>query len=148
MMFCIQRWLQVVLDLFIAGIALVLVAIALKLPETTSKGAIGLAMVNLIGFNPVLTAALDQWTKLETSLGAIARLKWFMSNTVNENREAEKEEPPADWPVRGAIELENVSASYNGKTEPVLHNISLKIQPGQKIGLCGRSGRWSTSPKC
>lgn len=50
-MFCIQRWLQVVLDLFVAAIALMLVAFALKLPSGVSKGAIGLAMVNLIGFN-------------------------------------------------------------------------------------------------
>lgn len=112
MMFCIQRWLQVVLDLFVAGLALVLVAFALNMQGSTTKGAVGLAMVNLIGFNITLTFVIDQWTQLETSLGAIARLKWFMENTPDENKEVEKEMPPSDWPARGIIELENVTASY------------------------------------
>lgn len=112
MMFCIQRWLQVVLDLFVAGMALVLVAFALNFEGATTKGAIGLAMVNLIGFNQTLTLVIDQWTHLETSLGAIARLKWFMNNTPNENKEGETELPPADWPAKGEIELDHVTASY------------------------------------
>jgi ATP-binding cassette subfamily C (CFTR/MRP) protein 1 len=112
MMFCIQRWLQVVLDLFVAGMGLVLVAIAVNLRGSTSKGAIGLAMVNLIGFNTTLTMMIDQWTQLETCLGAISRLKWFMNNTPNENLGQEKQLPPSEWPGKGAIELENVSASY------------------------------------
>lgn len=114
-MFCIQRWLQVVLDLFVAGLALVLVALALHLPAAAggaSKGSVGLAMVNLIGFNQTLTLVIDQWTRLETSLGAIARLKWFMSNTPDENRGEEREEPASDWPAQGAIELRDVVASY------------------------------------
>lgn len=111
-MFCIQRWLQVVLDLFVAGMALVLVALALNVPGHTTKGAIGLAMVNLIGFNQTLTLVIDQWTRLETSLGAIARLKWFVNNTPSENLECEKEIPPSDWPSQGSIEIDNVVASY------------------------------------
>lgn len=112
MMFCIQRWLQVVLDLFAAGMALVLVSFAVKLSSSTSKGAIGLAMVNIIGFNLTLTAVIDQWTSLETSLGAIARLKWFMKNTPNENKETEVAVPSVDWPAQGLIELVDVTASY------------------------------------
>lgn len=111
-MFCIQRWLQVVLDLFVAGMALVLVAFSVNFSGSTNKGAIGLAMVNLIGFNQTLTHVIDQWTRLETSLGAIARLKWFMANTPNENKEEEKEIPVIDWPTQGVIELKNVTASY------------------------------------
>ncbi|CAM1501751.1 Fc.00g037350.m01.CDS01 [Cosmosporella sp. VM-42] len=145
MMFCIQRWLQVVLDLFVAGLALVLVAFALNFSGATTKGAIGLAMVNLIGFNQTLTFVIDQWTKLETSLGAIARLKWFMNNTPNENKEMERDTPSSDWPAQGLIELQNVTASYSDDTEPVLHNISLTIKPGQKVGICGRSGSGKSS---
>ena len=42
---------------------------------------------------------------------------------------------------RGAIEFDNVSFGY-GKSEEkhVLHNLTLAIRPGEKIGLVGRSG--------
>ncbi|GKU09482.1 unnamed protein product, partial [Fusarium langsethiae] len=110
LMFCIQRWLELVLDLFVAGMAMLLVTIALRIPGTTSEGAIGLAMVNLLGLNLTLTTVIDQWTSLETSLGAIARLKAFVSSTPNENKDTEKEMPD-NWPA-GKIEIEGISASY------------------------------------
>lgn len=112
MMYCIQRWLQVVLDMFCAGMALVLVLFAVLLPNSTSSGAIGLALVNIISFNFTLSMVIMVWTQLETSLGAIARLKWFNQFTPNENRPEEKELPEADWPSQGRIELENVIAAY------------------------------------
>jgi ATP-binding cassette, subfamily C (CFTR/MRP), member 1 len=112
LLYCIQRWLNVVLDLFVAGMAMILVAFALNLGSTTSKGAIGLAMVNIIGFNQTLGLLIDMWTQLETSLDAIARLKYFMTYTPKEDRESEREEPSSEWPEAGAIEIENVTAAY------------------------------------
>jgi ABC-type multidrug transport system fused ATPase/permease subunit len=144
-MYCIQRWLQIVLDLFVAGMALVLVSFALGMSDTTSTGAIGLALVNLIGFNKTLTLLVDQWTELETSLGAIARLKWFYTNTPDENKPDEKEEPPAAWPSKGGIEIRNVCASYSDDLPLVLKDLNLKIEPGQKVGVCGRSGSGKSS---
>lgn len=141
LMFCIQRWLQVVLDLFVAGMALVLVSMALKMSRSTSEGKIALAMVNLLGFNYTLTLFIDQWTQVETSLGAIARLKIFMRDTPNEDEEPEKTLPLSDWPAQGAIEFEDISACYSDVGDVVLRNISLSISPGQKVCICGRSGR-------
>jgi ATP-binding cassette subfamily C (CFTR/MRP) protein 1 len=144
-MFCVQRWLGVVLDLFVAGMAVVLVTAALRATGTTSQGAIGLAMVNLIGFNQTLSLFLDSWTKLETSLGAIARLKWVTNNVPNENKQGENGVPESDWPLRGAVTFDNVTASYSDTMEPVLRNISIDIKPGQKVGVCGRSGSGKSS---
>ncbi|VTO84019.1 unnamed protein product [Fusarium graminearum] len=143
LMFCIQRWLELVLDLFVAGMAMLLVTIALRIPGTTSEGAIGLSMVNLLGLNLTLTTVIDQWTSLETSLGAIARLKAFIGSTPNENKDAEKEMPD-NWPI-GKIEIEGITASYSYESEPVLHDVSLVVEPGQKVCLCGRSGSGKSS---
>jgi ABC-type bacteriocin/lantibiotic exporter with double-glycine peptidase domain len=40
----------------------------------------------------------------------------------------------------GSIELQNVSFRYNPKAPLVLKDISIKIEPGQKIALVGRTG--------
>jgi ABC-type multidrug transport system fused ATPase/permease subunit len=111
-LFCIQRWLNVVLDLFAAGMAVLLVSIALFVPSSTSQGAVGVSLVTLIQFNVTLSLMIRYWTDLETSLGAIARLKWFVEKTSDENREGESESVSSDWPPRGEIELENVTAAY------------------------------------
>ncbi len=46
--------------------------------------------------------------------------------------------------VQGRVEFRNVSFSY-ATGEPVLHDISLVAEPGQRIALVGRSGAGKTS---
>lgn len=42
--------------------------------------------------------------------------------------------------IIGGLELKNVSFSYNGTSDRALENISLKIEPGQTIGITGQTG--------
>lgn len=113
LMFCLQRWLNVVLDLFTAGLAVILVAIALNLPGSTSKGAIGLAMVNLIDLNTSLNSLVMSWTNLEISLGALSRLKSFMDRTPSESQDEDDcQRKPEGWPTSGEIVFEDVTAAY------------------------------------
>ena len=46
--------------------------------------------------------------------------------------------------VRGAIELRNVTFGYDPYS-PVLKNVSIKIQPGQFVGIVGKSGSGKTT---
>lgn len=43
-------------------------------------------------------------------------------------------------PFRGGIELQHVTYQYEGQTKPALHQVSLTIAPGERVGLIGRSG--------
>jgi len=49
---------------------------------------------------------------LETSIGAVSRVKAFSADTPSENLPAEVVEPPPNWPARGHIEIRSISASY------------------------------------
>jgi ABC-type multidrug transport system fused ATPase/permease subunit len=46
----------------------------------------------------------------------------------------------ADWPNRGTIEFRNYSMSYRLHVEPILKNLTLRIESGEKIGIIGRTG--------
>ena len=45
-----------------------------------------------------------------------------------------------NWPNNGSIELENVSYAYDDNLPNVLHNLTLKINSKEKIGIIGRTG--------
>lgn len=113
LLLCIQRWLVLVLDLVVAGLAVVIVGMAVGLRSHINPGFLGLALVNMMSLSHALTNLVQYWTNLETSLGAIARIKDFAENTPVEGdpNESLGHLDPA-WPTNGALNFERVSASY------------------------------------
>lgn len=112
LLYCIQRWLNLILDLIVGTIAIILVTIAVKTKGKTDPGLTGLALVNLVGFSQMLKQLITNWTLLETSMGALSRIRSFTSTVDSENLSGEDQSPPEHWPSYGAIEFRNVSASH------------------------------------
>lgn len=145
LLLCAQVWLSLVLDLVVAGIAVIIVTIAMNLERSTSAASIGVSMIGILSFNSTLTNLIQAWTNMETSLGAVARVRSFEASIESEDeRIVDEIQPPLDWPS-GRITFSNVSARYNATSEPVLDNFNLDIKPGEKIGICGRSGSGKSS---
>ena len=142
LLFSLQRWLELVIGLTVAGFAVVLIGIVVAVTDTNSLGAgfVGLALLNLVTLSENLQALILQWTVLETSIGAVARIRDFERNAASEHKKGEGEVPPADWPSQGVVEFRDVVASYT-EDRPVLKNISFTANPGQKVAICGRTGR-------
>jgi ABC-type multidrug transport system fused ATPase/permease subunit len=83
---------------------------------------------------------------LETAIGAVSRTKSFEAEVVSENLPNEKEIPPPKWPSTGLIDIKNLSISYNPESgKNAVEDFDLTIRPGEKIGICGRSGSGKSS---
>lgn len=106
----IQQWLSFVLQMIVAGIAILLVSLATQL--TASATFTGASLIVLMTFGEVLTFLIIIYTSLETSIGAVARLKTFSDTVKPEDLPGEDIELPEEWPSRGHIEINDVSASY------------------------------------
>ncbi|GKT40555.1 ABC transporter gloK [Colletotrichum spaethianum] len=147
LLFCIQRWLTLVLDLFVGAIAVLLVSMAIMIPDATSTGAIAVALYNVLNFNRSLARLITSWTELETSLGAIFRIRTFESRTPVEPSPTEEDsvQPPLHWPAHGQLEIRHITASYSTGSKPVLKDIVLSISAGDKIAICGRTGSGKSS---
>lgn len=110
-MFTIQRWLYMILTMTGSGMSVVVAALALYLTKSTSQAGAGLGLIQNLHFTVSTVQFIQRWTKLETSLGAITRLKSFIEETPSESDE-DRKPPPASWPAQGAVEFDNVSARY------------------------------------
>ncbi|KAJ5085131.1 hypothetical protein N7532_009902 [Penicillium argentinense] len=146
MLSCIQQWLQLVLDCIVMALAVILVSIVISLKDQFSPGAIGVALNLILSFNQDLMHLIRSWTQLETSIGAVSRIQDFVENTASEDlQERRPESVLPQWPTRGDVSFQEVTASYNDRSPPVLHNFSLDIQAGEKLAVCGPSGSGKTS---
>ncbi|CAK44606.1 P-loop containing nucleoside triphosphate hydrolase protein [Aspergillus niger ATCC 13496] len=153
MLYCIQRWLELALDLSVAFLGLILMILIVKLRSAVGTGYVGLAILNVITFSQSLSQILRNWTDLETSLGAISRIRGLITNNISEDKPYENKASKtanlamSGWPSQGGIEFRNVSASYEAGEGQlyVLRNLNLSIKPGQKVGICGRSGSGKSS---
>lgn len=110
LLFMVQQWLALVLDLVVAGIAVIIVTAAVYL---NSKGSsTGVAMVQVMSLGAMLRQTIVTWTQMESSIGAVSRVRDFGENTPSEDGDISYEEPPSSWPSEGQIEFCNMSASY------------------------------------
>lgn len=142
LLYSVQRWLQLVMDLMVAGLVLVVAGVAVGLNKTQQEsgsvggavtvGTIGVALTNATSLGQTLTNFIISWTTLETTLGAVARISLFKRNTTLEAKLPDIDAPPdpprspsqdgnseeeTAWPERGTIKLTNVWASYTATTD-------------------------------
>lgn len=111
LLFCIQRWLGLVVGLAVAAFAVVVVSVAVATKGKVNAGFIGVALLNIVTFSENLQQLITHWTVLETSIGAVSRIRSF-AETPSENLITESGTPPDNWPDKGGIEFIDVVASY------------------------------------
>lgn len=132
LLLCLQRWLNVVLDMIVACLAVggvwlgVVLSRRQQVESSDSRGGggqIGVALNMIILANTTLLRLVQSWTNLEISLGAVARLRESVQETPQEEKNGDPENDteecvrpedslPARWPASGSIELVDVTASY------------------------------------
>ena len=100
------------MDLLVAGLTTLIVGIAVALRSRVDPGLLGLSLIVMTNLGHTIADFVQYWTQLETSLGAIARIKSFEENTPSELLPTEKTEPGDAWPLQGALTFNQVSLSY------------------------------------
>ncbi|KAK6499344.1 hypothetical protein TWF506_003972 [Arthrobotrys conoides] len=140
----LQKWLTLVLDLMTASLAVIVVGIAVVTRETVSVGFTGVALTQIMGFTEYMKMFMLFWTQMETSLGAISRIRGFSEETPNESTaEEENGVVPTGWPLEGKVEIRSITAGYDERM--VLKEVEVSISAGEKFGICGRTGSGKSS---
>ncbi|RYP45042.1 hypothetical protein DL768_008557 [Monosporascus sp. mg162] len=140
LLFCVQRWLILVLALIVTAIEVVVIGLAIALRTQVSAGLVGLAVVQVTTLTRGLSELVMQWTELETSLGAVSRTYRFTHETPREDHLGERTTAlPDEWPSGGSISFEDGSPSL------ALKNVTFAVKPGETVGICGRTGSGKSS---
>jgi ABC-type multidrug transport system fused ATPase/permease subunit len=54
-------------------------------------------------------------------------------------------QPPAHWPSEGLVEFKGYSTRYRPELPDVLKNLTFRVNPGERVGIVGRTGAGKSS---
>uniref|UniRef100_A0A8C9C301 ATP binding cassette subfamily C member 8 n=1 Tax=Phocoena sinus TaxID=42100 RepID=A0A8C9C301_PHOSS len=143
-----NRWLEVRMEYIGACVVLIaaVTSISNSLHRELSAGLVGLGLTYALMVSNYLNWMVRNLADMELQLGAVKRIHGLLKT------EAERYEGllapsliPKNWPDQGKIQIQNLSVRYDSSLKPVLKHVNALISPGQKIGICGRTGSGKSS---
>uniref|UniRef100_A0A7N8XXJ0 ATP-binding cassette, sub-family C (CFTR/MRP), member 9 n=1 Tax=Mastacembelus armatus TaxID=205130 RepID=A0A7N8XXJ0_9TELE len=143
-----NRWLEVRTDYL--GAVIVLTAAGASIWSLRyglpSGGLVGLGLTYALTVTNYLNWVVRNLADLEVQMSAVKKVKSFLS-TESENYEGSMDtsQVPENWPQDGEIKIQDLCARYDPMLKPVLKHVNAYIKPGQKVGICGRTGSGKSS---
>ncbi|RMZ80548.1 hypothetical protein DV737_g2910, partial [Chaetothyriales sp. CBS 132003] len=140
-----NRWLAVRMDIagalvsFFSGTFVVLNA------RTLDAGAAGLALSYAITFTQNVLWLVRLYAANEQNMNAVERVQEYIHIDQEAPARIPETAPAPNWPAEGAVEFIGYGTRYRPDLDPVLKNISLRIEPGSKVGVVGRTGAGKSS---
>ncbi|PWN42694.1 putative YCF1 [Ceraceosorus guamensis] len=145
-----NRWLAVRIEFI--GSTIILLSSMLAVWLCTSgkgkmdAGLMGLMLSQVLNTTQTLNWLVRSLSEVEQNIVSVERILSYSEveceapYTVSEDQQ-----PPADWPQRGEIQLKDYSTRYKPSLPLVLKKLDLTIKPGEKIGVVGRTGAGKSS---
>jgi ATP-binding cassette subfamily C (CFTR/MRP) protein 1 len=141
-------WLALRLDVMGGLVAMFIGAVALGSLASgfIPAGWLGLALSFSIEVTSYLKFGVQMIARMEADMSSVERILYYTDNITPEAPDIIPEADPAEgtWPLNGQIDLHNASMRYRDGPL-VLKNLTFTVKPGEKIGVCGRTGSGKSS---
>ncbi|CAK6970699.1 LOW QUALITY PROTEIN: ATP-binding cassette sub-family C member 9 [Scomber scombrus] len=142
-----NRWLEVRTDYL--GAVIVLTAAVTSIWSSQylpAGGLVGLGLTYALTVTNYLNWVVRNLADLEVQMAAVKKVNSFLS-TESENYEGSMDatQVPENWPQDGEIKIQDLCVRYDPMLKPVLKHVNAYIEPGQKVGICGRTGSGKSS---
>ncbi|KAG6965910.1 hypothetical protein JG688_00006996 [Phytophthora aleatoria] len=139
------RWLAIRLD-WLSVVVIFVVTIYL----VTSKGQTDSVVAGISLSYSLMLTSMIQWVVravdlTDNAMTSVERLLHFRNILVETDNADCVPINGAAWPARGAIRFDNLCLRYRPDLPLVLRGVNMDIQPGEKVGICGRTGAGKSS---
>ncbi|KAF8586432.1 metal resistance protein YCF1 [Ramaria rubella] len=143
----VNRWLAVRLE--VLGSSLILVAALMACSALVTRG-VDAGLVGLVLSYGLSTTGSLNWfvrsaSEVEQNIVSVERILHQTDVTPEAPEYIPETQPKTSWPSEGKVEFKSYSMRYRPDLDLVLREISLTVQPREKIGICGRTGAGKSS---
>ncbi|XP_054865638.1 ATP-binding cassette sub-family C member 10 isoform X2 [Amphiprion ocellaris] len=136
-----MQWLSIRLQLIGVAVVTGLAVIAVIQHQFNSidPGLVGLSLSYALSITILLSGLIFTFTETEMQLVSVERTEEYSTGLPIESQHQNAQLPPA-WPKQGWLEFRDVALTYRDGLPNALDGVSLVVQPGEKIGIVGRTG--------
>jgi ABC-type multidrug transport system fused ATPase/permease subunit len=144
-MWATNRWLAFRMDVIGDLVAFFAGAFVVFSIGKVDAGSAGLSLSYAISFTENVLWLVRLYAMNEQNMNSVERIKEYLDVEQEAEPVIEKTRPAANWPSEGSVEFINYTTRYRPDLEPVLRNVSFKINPLEKVGIVGRTGAGKSS---
>eukprot|EP00898_Chlorokybus_atmophyticus_P007059 jgi/Chlat1/7354/Chrsp59S06974 len=143
-----SQWLQFRLE--VLGTIIVfgagMLSVAQKDKFASNAGLIGLALSEALDITSFLKQLVRMAAEVESKMNAVERVVDYIEQKTEPPFSLPSTDPkPGSWPSKGGIQISDLVLRYRPELEPALRGMSVKIEPGNKVGVVGRTGAGKSS---
>ncbi|XP_034043776.1 multidrug resistance-associated protein 7 [Thalassophryne amazonica] len=136
-----MQWLDIRLQMI--GVAVVtglgVIAVIQHQFNSVDPGLVGLALSYALSITSLLSGLIFSFTQTEMQLVSVERTEEYSTCLPAEPQCQSAQLPPA-WPQHGCLCFHNMGLAYRDGLPNALDGVSFVVQPGEKVGIVGRTG--------
>jgi len=140
-----NRWLGLRLEFLGSLIALAAACVVVTTRSTIKAGVAGLALSQAFQVTGTLNLVVRLTSAAENSLNAVERVQEYGEVESEAPARVKQTDPNKAWPSTGEVRFENVQMRYRPELPLVLRGLTFTVNPGEKVGIVGRTGAGKSS---
>lgn len=140
-----NRWLGVRLEFIGSIITFAAAVFAVAGRGSISSGIVGLSVNYALNITVTLNFLVRMCSEIEANIVSVERIKEYIEEDHEAPWDVKQCTPPKSWPENGCIVFSNYQTRYRPGLELVLKGITCTINPGEKVGIVGRTGAGKSS---
>ncbi|KAG0215333.1 hypothetical protein BGX28_000073 [Mortierella sp. GBA30] len=139
-----NRWVDLRLQWLGDGIILFVALSGVFGRYTLDPSLVGLALNYALNVTDMIMWLCRDFQEWQSHLIAVERVQEY-TDKHPEAPEALDRTVPIHWPDQGQIVFKDFSARYREGLDLVIKHLSFEVQPGEKVGIVGRTGAGKSS---
>ena len=140
-----NRWLALRVDFTGALVAFFAGVFVILSIGTIDAGSAGLSLTYAVMFTENVLWLVRLYSVNEQNMNSVERVKEYIEVEQEAKAIIDEARPAGNWPSQGAIQFMNYTTRYRPDLEPVLKDLTFSVQPGERVGIVGRTGAGKSS---
>uniref|UniRef100_G3UHU7 ATP-binding cassette sub-family C member 10 n=1 Tax=Loxodonta africana TaxID=9785 RepID=G3UHU7_LOXAF len=139
-----MQWLDIRLQLMGAAVVSAIAGIALVQHQQGLARLVGLSLSYALSLTGLLSGLVSSFTQTEAMLVSVERLEEYSCDLPQEPQ-GHPLQPGIGWLTQGSVEFQDVVLAYRPGLPNALDKVTFCVQPGEKLGIVGRTGSGKSS---